>query len=360
MIVRVGLLDKSDDYISRLANYQNVHSNEAVQFEIYLFTEEQMLRRQMGRGGRIDVLIAEEELLQSPEEYARSMELAFWSEDKHEQMRDGCPVICRYQKASDIFLTIQGLASKRGKGSSSYALQENGKICLFLGGAGGAGCSTVAMGCAAALAAQGRNTIYFSLKQKEENGQFRVSGSSLTDVMYEIGMWQQLGGTDQGQLQMKLQSMLRKDDETGVYSFAPFDLPVSAMNFGPDDMQALLHAVGGLCERCVVCADSYLSSTLLRGIRLADWVIVVSDSTTAGNEKTKKLLNSLEAIDSMDEKLIEGSVGVVYNKFGSAGQKMELPKYACELGTIPRYQNAEKKRIVQELRVSSVYSQLNN
>lgn len=26
MIVRVGLLDKSDDYISRLANYQNVHS----------------------------------------------------------------------------------------------------------------------------------------------------------------------------------------------------------------------------------------------------------------------------------------------------------------------------------------------
>ena len=34
--------------------------NEAVQFEIYLFTEEQMLRRQMGRGGRIDVLIAEE------------------------------------------------------------------------------------------------------------------------------------------------------------------------------------------------------------------------------------------------------------------------------------------------------------
>ena len=42
MIVRVGLLDKSDNYISRLANYQNVHSNEAVQFEIYLFTEEQM------------------------------------------------------------------------------------------------------------------------------------------------------------------------------------------------------------------------------------------------------------------------------------------------------------------------------
>lgn len=68
----------------------------------------------------------------------------------------------------------------------------------------------------------------------------------------------------------------------------------------------------------------------------------------------------IQQIIRMDEKLIEGSVEVVYNKFGSAGQKMELPKYACELGTIPRYQNAEKKRIVQELRVSSVYSQLNN
>lgn len=100
MIVRVGLLDKSDNYISRLANYQNVHSNEAVQFEIYLFTEEQMLRRQMGRGGRIDVLIAEEELLQSPEEYARSMELAFWSEDKHEQMRDGYSLLCGHGTCS--------------------------------------------------------------------------------------------------------------------------------------------------------------------------------------------------------------------------------------------------------------------
>ena len=58
MIVRVGLLDKSDNYISRLANYQNVHSNEAVQFEIYLFTEEQMLRRQMGRGGRRTATVA--------------------------------------------------------------------------------------------------------------------------------------------------------------------------------------------------------------------------------------------------------------------------------------------------------------
>lgn len=360
MIVRVGLLDRSENYISRLANYQSAHANETVQFEIYLFTEEQMLRRQMERGGRMDVLVAEEELLQTPEEYTRSVELAFWSEDKHEQMRNGCPVICRYQKAGDIFLAIQGLASKRGKGSSSYALQDNGRTCLFLGGTGGAGSSTTAMGCAAALAAQGRSTIYFSLKQKEENDLFQESGSSLTDVMYEIGMWQQLGGTDQGQLQMKLQSMLRKDDETGVYTFAPFDLPVSAMNFSSDDMKALLHAVSGLCERCVVCADSYLSPTLLQGIRLADWVVVVSDSTPAGNEKTRKLLDSLEVIDSMDKKLIEGSVGVIYNKFGSAGQKMELPKYVCELGTIPHYQNAEKKRIVRELRTNSAYLQLDS
>ena len=360
MIVRVGLLDKSENYIARLANYQSVHASEIVQFEIYLFTNEQMLRQQMEYGKRMDVLVADEELLQSPEEYARNVELAFWSEDKHEQMRDGYPVICRFQKAGDIFLAIQGLASKHGKGTSRYALQENGRVCLFLGGAGGAGSSTVAMGCAAALAAQGRNTIYFSLKQKEENDYFRVSGSSLTDVMYEIGMWRQLGGTDQGQLQMKLQSMLRKDDETGVYSFAPFDLPVSAMNFGSDDMKVLLQAVSGLCERCVVCTDNYLSATLLQAIRLADWLVVVSDSTTAGNEKTNKLLSSLEVIDSMDEKLIEGSVGVIYNKFGSAGHKAELPKYACELGTIPRYQNAEKSRIVRELRTSSVYSQLNS
>lgn len=47
MIVRVGLLDKSENYIARLANYQSVHASEIVQFGIYLFTNEQMLRQQM-------------------------------------------------------------------------------------------------------------------------------------------------------------------------------------------------------------------------------------------------------------------------------------------------------------------------
>ena len=61
MIVRVGLLDKSENYIARLANYQSVHASETVQFEIYLFTKEQMLRQQMECGRRMDVLIAEEE-----------------------------------------------------------------------------------------------------------------------------------------------------------------------------------------------------------------------------------------------------------------------------------------------------------
>ena len=88
MIIRVGLLDKDETYIARLANYYSAHPNNAVQFEIYLFTEEQALRRQLAHGGRMDVLVAEEGLLTAPEEYTRNMELAFWSEDKHEQVSE--------------------------------------------------------------------------------------------------------------------------------------------------------------------------------------------------------------------------------------------------------------------------------
>ncbi len=39
MIVRVGFLDKDENYIARLANYYSAHANETVQFEIYLFHE---------------------------------------------------------------------------------------------------------------------------------------------------------------------------------------------------------------------------------------------------------------------------------------------------------------------------------
>lgn len=359
MIVRVGLLDKKESYIARLANYYSAHTNETVQFEIYLFTEEEALQKQLARGGRMDLLIAEEELLTEPERYARNMELAFWSEEKHEQEKDGYPVIFRYQKASEIFRKFQSMAAKRNRSSSNLGLQANGQTILFINGTGGAGGNVVAAGCAAAMAAQEKNTIYINLKQNACNDAFAESGSSMTDVMYEISMWQQLGGIDYGQLQMKLQSMLKQDDETEVWSFAAFDLPVSAMNFGVDSISSLLQAVKGICERCVISADSCLSPMLLKLIRLSDWTVVVSDSTKEGNEKTRKLLDSLEAIDSMDEKLIMGKVGAVFNKFGSTGRKLELPKYVCELGTIPRYQNADKKRLIRELQTSVVYSQMN-
>ena len=59
MIVRVGFLDKDENYIARLANYYSAHANETVQFEIYLFTKEEALRKQLSRGGRMDLLVAE-------------------------------------------------------------------------------------------------------------------------------------------------------------------------------------------------------------------------------------------------------------------------------------------------------------
>ncbi len=103
--------------------------------------------------------------------------------------------------------------------------------------------------------------------------------------------------------------------------------------------------------------DGTLSPMLLKLIRLADWTVIVSDSTAEGNEKSSKLLDSLEAIDSMDEKLIVGKMGVIFNRFGSTGQKLALPKYASELGTIPRHQNADKAHH-PGIAMSSVYSRM--
>lgn len=113
-----------------------------------------------------------------------------------------------------------------------------------------------------------------------------VSQSKLLCDSKMVHLWRQLGGKDQGQLQMKLQSMLKQDNETEVYSFAPFDLPVSAMNFDAESVENLIQAIKGICERCVISADGTLSPMLLKLIRLADWTVIVSDSTAEGNEKS--------------------------------------------------------------------------
>lgn len=357
MRIRLGLLDDDIRYISRLTDYFSEHYT--LQIEANLFTGAEQLQAFLDRHGRLDVLLARQELLPDPDGLPGRIQLAYLSEENGLTKLAGRPAVCKYQKAEAIYRAIQSLAASLDVGERQYAAAGKCDIFVFAGAAGGMGCSTAAMGCAARLAAQGRSTLYLSLQQTSmADTVFSVRGSSMSRVRYELKSWRRTGGTDPGKLQLKLQSMLAADPATRVLSYDGFELPLEAMDMDAGEVKALLQAADGLCSCCVVDMDGILDQKLLTAIRAAAWTVLVSDGSEKGNRALERMLRSLEIQDGTDEPVLLGRLGVLYNRFGHAAAEIQLPAQAHLLGRTPNYAGSPPKRIVEELIGSSVYALL--
>lgn len=357
MRIRLGLLDDDLRYITRLTDYFS--ERYTLQIEANLFTDAAALQTFLRQHGRLDVLLAKQELLPDPESLPGRIQLAYLCEESGISRQGDRPAICKYQKAEAIYRAVQGLAASVDAGGRQYAADGNCDVFLFAGVTGGVGCSTAAMGCAARLAAQGRNVLYINLQQTAMlDTVFRVRGASMTRVRYELKSWRQGGGTDLGKLQLKLQSLLATDPDTHVMSYDGFELPLEAMDMDEAELQSLLQAAAGLCECCVLDMDGILNKRLLAAIRRAAWTVLVSDGSAKGNRCLERLLRSIEIQDGTDEPVLQGRLGVLYSRFGSAATETDLPPQANLLGSIPNYAGAGEKRIVQELIGSGVFALL--
>lgn len=357
MRIRLGLLDDDIRYLNKLTDYLGVHYT--LQVEANLFTELDELQAFLDHRGRLDVLLASRELLPDPTVLPGRIQLAYLSEEKGLSMLAGKTAVCKYQKAEGIYRAVQGLAASLDVGEKKYSSGGSCQVFLFAGAAGGVGCSTAAMGCAARMAAQGKNTLYISLQQSANaDSVFSVCGASVSRVRYEIKSWKQSGNGDIGKLQMKCQSLLATDPETRVMCYNGFDLPLEAMDLDKSEAEALLKAVAGLCDVCVLDMDGTMNSVLLTTIRGADWTVLVSDGSAKCNRALERLIRSIEILDGTDEPVLHGNLGVLYTRFGSAASEAELSEQAKLLGKVPNYAGSTEKRIVQELIGSSVFAML--
>ena len=357
MRIRLGLLDGDIRYINRLTDYFSAHFN--LQLEANLFTSADDLLDFLHNHGRLDVLLATQELLPDQSILPGRILVAYLCEEQGITAIAGVPAVCKYQKGEAIFRAVQGLAGSLDGGGRKYAAGGDCEIIVFAGAAGGVGCSTAAMSCAARMAAQGRQTLYISLQQCSQSQEvFRVQGKSMTRVRYELKSWKMAGSDDAGKLQMKLQSLLATDPETKVMSYAGFDLPLDAMGLDEVEIENLLKAVSGLCDCCVVDMDGSLSKNFITAVRKAGWLVLVSDGSHKGNRCLVNLIRSIEIQDGTDEPVLRGNLGVLYARFGSAASEAELPPIAKVRGRIPNYSGAGEKRILQELIGSRIFELL--
>lgn len=365
MIVRLGLLDQDERYLEKIAAYISAHPDETLRLELCLFTSVEDCNAYLSTNARLDILLAVPALLPDPSVLKRQVILAYLGDDKTMTAWQGHPAICKYQKASLFLRSVQGLAANLQNLGGSYNLGGNGAALLFMGAAGGVGCSTAAMACAARLASQGRRVVYLSLQPNAMPELFfEGHGSSMSDVHYSYQEWKhRLSDGDSAEnlrsLQLKLKSLLATDAGTRVDCFAGFTLPLDAMDFTGSEAADLVKALTAQYDYCVVDVDSQLSELLLQVLPCVQWLTVVSDGTTKCNRAMSRLLEALQVLSSSQEARWNCEMAVLYNQFGSRAQREDnVPAYVKQLGEIPRYGNALQKDIVPEIARGTLFDGL--
>lgn len=358
MIIRLGLLDKDERYIKLLSGYFNEHSDMSFQIESYLFFDVDSFQKFQKSGAKLDILLASAEVLGDSGIVPEKTVLSYLTEDPSIQTWDGYPAMCKYQKTGSLLKKIHSLAAKVMAEGGNFSLGTQGGMIAFIGTAGGVGTTTAAMGCAERMVSVGRSVLYFSAQQNARPEYIFQAGASMSEVYYAYREWKSMGAkAGEGKLQLRLKSMISTDTESGVASFAGFNLPLDALDIKASEVAELLKVLSGLYDVVIIDLENRIDDVLIEILKIVNWTILVSDGSENANHCLQRFAGSISELNNSGS-AIKGEVGLLYTRFGSASKHTTVDSYIRSLGDIPKIGNADQKEIVRNLKNSKAFALL--
>ena len=355
-MIRFGILDDDIRYAQRLANFFSTRFS--TQAEPHLFRSAQALEDYLQKG-RLDLVLASPELLPDPSEVPSRTLVAYLSDEPDIEQITGRPAVFRYQRGEALLRRLKGLAAEADGRGATFSSTRQGAVFAFLGAGGGVGCTTAAMGCAAALARKGNKTLYLCLQNNGYIGDCLPRGGtgSMFRVLYEVKTF--LGDLErQGNLAPKLEGLLKYDTQLQVHYYDAFPIPLEAASMTAEELELLLNTVSGLFDAVVADLDGVFSPLLRAAAAQAEQVILVSDGSQGVNCRLNQMLSAFSLLDDSDDLNLLSKTQVLYSRFGSRGRKAQLAQSVPVLGAIDNYSGSDTRDIVSELAGQSLFQPL--
>lgn len=309
MKIRLGILDSNVTYIKRLIKYFGSHYEEEI--EIVAFSECGNLSEYLSQT-KLDVILADAELVPENFTVPRSSILALFSDTQDIDTIRDYPAVCKYQKTEQLYRQILNLYAELDHRASYKMSDSNCPIILFMGAAGGVGTTTVAASCALNLTSIGFKVLYLNL---ESNGFisdfFTGEGQqTLSDVLYCIK-------SNHQNLALKLESMVRKD-QSGVYFYEPFSVTLDADEMKENELEELLKTITqyGSFDFVVVDTEAMISPKRDAVIKMADRIFLLSDGTSTANGKLRRVIQEFVICEEREDSRALAKMSVIYNKCG--------------------------------------------
>ncbi len=296
MILKLAAAAADRSYVQRLMRALEEYDN----LRLSVFTDQESLKLSLA-DRKYDVLLFDPAFY-DPQAFQNAVTLPVLLLDENyilpEYLKDFAK-ISRYQRVSQIYKRVLELYSE--KAGSAGNLSETGRAgaAAFYSPAGGTGKTTLALACAARLAAQGVRVCYLNFEEA-------ASEECYLPQKAERGLSELLGCLGENlNFSMKLQGLLQNKGEN-LYYLNHFDSPNDFYEMKEEELEKLMEVIqgSGFFDAAVMDLGCSMERKNQKLFELADTIVLVEGCGRTAESKQKIFYNQMHILNAYREKMV--------------------------------------------------------
>lgn len=347
MRIKLALLDNDERYINKIASALNSKYNQDI--ELYVFTDRDIMNKTIDLNS-INVFITNPSLYDLDTISNRNIGLAYFTDSADIISVKGHKTVHKFQKLEKIYNSIKLMYEEvyevevdKGINDLSHCTQ----FIVYTSFSGGTGTSIVAMSDAITKSKIGKKVLYLNLEYFDTTELCFIpneNSATFGDVVYSIKKKTR-------NLELKLESLVSKDDESGVFFFKKSSVLLDKLEiFNVEDLTVLFNALEHMNFEYVVvdrninfsCEEQYIFSRA-RKIRF------VVDGSEISNQKFLGLMNALPLLDERNKTDFCSKIEIIYNKMSTSSNNRIKGDNIKIVASISKYKTSKEIDIVHEI-----------
>lgn len=332
MIIRIGIVDRDEEYVSRLADVLQDYDG----VELYTFTDATSLESNLDNA-KLDVVLFSDDMYYAGMEKQSRLSIVLLEEtgETRSELADYAKVQ-KYQRISNIYkYIIEQYASIAGITSDGTVRAT--KIITFWSPIGGVGKTTVAMAAANKLAMDGKRVFYINFENYPSDDVYLEDklGKGIRDLAVDLNK--------DINFELKIRGILQ-EKRPNFYYMNHFDRVIDFEDTSDDELQRLVEIIVdyGNFDYVIVDIDSSVNSKNKRILKMADRVMIVSSQDSFALKKLAALYEELSNKEENADKYY-----VVRNKM-QANQVRAVAKEPTCIACLPCV-NAGADLVIEKL-----------
>lgn len=343
MKIKLAILEKDTSYLGRIVSVFGTKYSD--KFEVYSFTDMSVAISNI-ENNRIDVLVASTEFNVDVDKLPSRCGFAYFVDSIDIDTYNDQRAICKFQKADLIYKQILSIYSENAGSISGLKIgDENSRVVIFSGVAGGTGTSSAAVAYAIHYSNMGKKVLYVNFDKFGTSDSFLSAEGQfdMSDIIFALK-------SKKSNISLKLESCV-KQDARGVFFYSGSKLALDMQELGAEDIAHFLDEIkiSGGYDYIILDMEFRLDKNSIEIHKQAHSIVWVSDGSEIANGKIIRAYESLMVKEQSDDLRIVDRICMMYNKFSNKTSHIIEGLSVRDIGGAPRFEYASTEQVIGQL-----------